>query len=244
MAGNNGYTVTDLINEALSHLGVYTGDPLDAADLQSAFQTFVFMMDGWTAEPLTIFAKGVSSFNTAAGQTSYVLGVGSGDWQIAALPAGYDAITQGPAGTGLELPVNMIGNLEYDSIALKGMTSGILDKCNVTPLASSHSLAFWPTPSQTIQVNLYISQRIPAFTAVSNSVVLPPGYLEAITFELAAKLAAKFRAQIPEFLPQALMDAKSKIKAKNWPALEMRVDRDLVRRDSRLGGSIEFYEGR
>lgn len=254
MAVNSGsFLVSDLINEALGHLGVYTGDALSAADMQSAFTTFLLLMDGWAAEPLTIFERGEAlTFTTIAGEASYSLGVTSSNpsapqplWSVSALPANYDAITQGPAGTGLELPVKVAGEYEYVHLPLKGLQSSILEKCWIQTQASSHVLNFWPTPSAAIPINLYTSQRIPAFSAISNSFTLPPGYMEALVFELAAKLSAKFGASLPEWLPTALSDAKSKIKAANWPALESRCDRDLVRRSARLGGDqLAFYEGR
>jgi hypothetical protein len=245
MAGNNGIAVQDLINEALSHLGVYQGDALDASDLQSAFFTFVAMMDGWTAEPLTIFQKSVLTFETIANQQSYTLGVGAPyAWQVSALPSDYDAVTQGPAGSGLELPVVMVGELEWAALPLKGLSSSILAQMYRQTLATSHTLNFWPLPAAAMPINLYVSQRIPTFTAVSNVVALPPGYQEAITFELAAKCSAKFGARVPEWLPAAMQDAKSKIKAKNFPALDMRVDSALVRRCVRLGGNLAFYEGK
>lgn len=247
MAGNNGIAVQDIINEALGHLGVYQGDALDASDLQSAFFTFQGMMDGWAAEPLTIFQKSTLTFSTVAGQQSYTLGVNAGqtvyNWPVSALPAEYDAVTQGISG-GLEIPLGIDTEIEWASITIKSMQSGILNEMYPQIAATSHILNFWPVPNAILPVNLYVAQRIAAFTATNNVVALPPGYQEAITFELAIKCSSKFGASIPAWLPDAWRDAKGKIAAANFPFLDQKVDPALIRRSTRLGGSIDFYVGK
>ncbi len=244
MAGNLGYTVADLITESLSILGVYAqGETLSAADLQSAFFTLQALVDGWAAQPLTVLQVNTYTFSTVAGQQSYTVGpAGTSNWMTTQLPIGFDRIGM-QMGT-LELPIEIITLDQWASIALKGFQSSILTQVWIDFGFPAHSLYFWPVPASAIPVVLYIPQQVAQFTATSNVLALPPGYQEALTFELALKLAAKFGAPIPQWLPEAAADAKANIKSTNFEALDVSCDDAIVDTSRRSGGgSINFYLG-
>lgn len=246
MAGNAGLTVQDIINEALGILGVYTGDPLSGADLQSAFFTFQALVDGWTLEPLTFQQSATLQFTTTAGKSAYTLAAAAGsgvDWVPPFLPAKrLDAVTM-QTGT-LELGVNLDTLRQWEMIALKSMSSSILTDCYVNYGPASHVLNFWPVPSVAIPVNLYVKQQIAKPTATTAAIILAPGYQEPLTYELAIKCSSKFGAAVPEWLPEAWRESKARLAASNFPMLDALCDRALLRRGSRMGGgSISFYMG-
>lgn len=247
MAGNAGLTVQDVINEALGILGVYQGDPLGASDLQSAFFTFQALVDGWGLEPLTFRQVSILQFMTTAGKAAYTLGPAPAtgaapDWVTPFLPLEFDALTM-QTGT-IELGIALDTLRQWESLAIKSMQSSILTDCYVDMGPVFHLLNFYPVPSASIPVNLYLPQQLSKPTATTAALVLPAGYQEALTYELAIKCSSKFGAALPEWLPMAWADAKSKIKASNFPALDMLCDPALVRRGPRTGGgSIAFYTG-
>lgn len=246
MAGIAALTVQDIINEALGILGVYQGDPLSASDLQSAFFTFQALVDGWAGEQLTFRQVSILQFNTAAGKAAYTLAAAAGagvDWVAPFLPMELDAVTMQMG--SLELEVKLDTLRQWESIAIKSMQSSILTDVWVDLGAVSHTLNFYPVPSANIPVNLYLPQQLAKPTTPAAAIVLPPGgYQEALTYELAIKVSSRFGAAIPEWLPVAWAEAKGKVKASNFPALDMLCDPALVRRGSRMGGgSIAFYTG-
>lgn len=244
MAGNAGPTVTDVINEALGILGVYQGDPLSASDLASAFFTLQALVDGWQCEPLTFRQVSTVQFETTAGKQSYVLGPAADgvDWVTPFLPLDLREgdITQ-MQGT-LEIPLAIDTRQQWELIAIKSMQSGILNEVWPDLGITTHTLNFWPVPSVSIPVNLYLAQQLAKPTATTAALVAPPGYQEALTFELAIKCSSKFGAAVPEWVFPAWVDAKHKIKAANFEPLDQYCDAALVKRNTRLG-SIRFYVG-
>jgi hypothetical protein len=238
-------TVTDIITEALTHLGVYApGDPLAASDLSSAYFTLQGIVDGWGAQPLTIYNRSVlGSFSLTSGKSSYTIGTSGTDWIASFLPPEIDLVTM-KNGTLEYPPMRMLTAEEWARIGLKGLQSNIVTECWPDYGAASHTLNFFPQPNATIPVTLYLLTPLQRFTSASNVVQFPPGYQEALTFELALKCSSKFGAQVPAWLPLAFQDAKANIKAANFDALDLRCDGALVRTPARSGGgSIRFYEG-
>lgn len=247
-----GVSLQNIINEALGHLGVYQGDPLQAPDLQTAFFTLQAMLDGWQLEPGSFRQVAVESFTTQAGKSSYLVGPSAlnpspaPDWVTPFLPMQFDpgSITNF-VGT-VEIPVGIDARADWEAIALKTMQSSILTDCWPQFGLTAVTLNFWPVPNTSIAVNLYLPQQLSTPAAATATVILPPGYQEAMTFELAIKCSSKFGAALPAWLPEAWREAKEKIRAANWEPLAQRCDAALLgRRGSGHsgGGSIAFYTG-
>jgi hypothetical protein len=250
MAASAGVTALDIITEALSVLGVYSqGESLSAADSASALFTLTALMDGWGAENFTIYNEVIQQFSTTASKQSYTIGPdNTNDWITATLPPSFDRVGNLPVTNGqpmpLELPVQIYTLDMWASIALKGLQSSIIQAMYPNYGFPSHTLNFWPIPNVVIPVSLYYPQKVAKLTALANAVAMPPGYQEALTYELAIKCAAKFGATIPQFLPDAWAEAKAKIKSMNTSVVDAICDPALVRRGTRTGyGSLGFYTG-
>lgn len=237
---------SDIINEALSILGVYTGDALAAADVASAFFTLSAIIDGYGAQPLTFRQTAVLAFATQAGKQSYTLGTAGGnDWVTPFLPAQIETGDVTMTTGTLELPIAVDTKDQWAAIALKSMTGGILTDVWADLGITSHTLNFWPVPNGAIPVTLYVSQPTAALASSSTAIVMPPGYQECLTFELAIKISSKFGASVPSWVPDAYLDAKANIKAINFPILDAVCDAALLGKGRRTGGgSIDFYIGR
>ena len=251
MAGNAGLTFTDVINEALGHLGVYTGDPLEAADLQTAFFTLCAIIDGYGAEKLMMWQHLILPFMTTPGKSQYLVGVAGAtppnDWVVPALPEKLDGVTYllGTGSTPVETDVKIRTEYEWKNINLKTLSTSVLSDCWPNYGASAHQLNFYPQPNAALTVNLYIPQPVAKPTAAANAVVFPPSYQETITFELVIKASSKFRASVPSWIPAAWQDAKDKIKAANFEAIFLRSDNALLSSNRRLGGgSLDFFTGK
>lgn len=238
----------DVITEALSLIQVYApGEAIPAADSASLLFTANAMLDGWGAEPLTVYTTTELTFNLAAGQQSYTLGTGlSNNWITTWLPAEISRV--GTVVNGIEIPLDApLDATEWAAIPLKSLGSNIVVKYWPSYGAAAHTLWFWPLPIGSPPVTLYAEQQVPQFVALTDTFQLPPGYLEAFTFELCLKAAPKYGAGaiMPDWLPAAAAAAKSRIKEFNFPALDMRCDPALSAHGRRSGGgSLDFYLGR
>jgi hypothetical protein len=246
MAGNLGATVQDLINEAAGILGIFqSGDPLAASDLASFYFTLGMIVDSWGAERLTILSTAILPFTTIAGKQSYNTGPAAAgiDWVVTPLPPAFNGAGM-MTGT-LEIPIDIgTTSAEWRAIGLKSLQSGIIENIWPDLGTASHTLNLWPVPNAAIPILLYVPLQVPAFTSTSNTLLLEPGYLQALVYELAITAASKFGAAIPEWLPEAWSLAKSRIKEASFEALDAQCDPAIVSSGPAGGGSINFYMGR
>jgi hypothetical protein len=239
-------SVLDLLTEVLSLLGVYApGEPIDAADSASLLFTLNGLIDGLRAESLTKLATVPLTFQTVAGKGSYTLGTSGTDWVIASgfLPPAIDYYGA-MIGGNLESGMDPLTDAEWAAIGLKGLASTI--GLSVWPQygVSSHTIWIWPVPSGIEPIVLYCRQPVPSFTAITDAVLLPPGYQEFLTYELTIKSAAKFGARVPDWVPPAWAAARTRVKEDNFEIIDAACDAALTSQGRRGGGSIDFYLGK
>jgi hypothetical protein len=237
-------TVLDLITETLSIFGEYTpGEPLDAASVQSLLFTLNGAVDGMGAESLAIFANSVLPFTTAAGKQNYTLGPDPGNDWITAAAAPSEISRVGVVLNGAELPVKLLNADEWALQALKTLQSTLVSAVWLQYGPVSHTLTFWPIPTLGLAVNLYAAQQTPRFAALTDSVILPPGYQEFLTYDLVIKSASKFGAALPDWVPPAWREARTRIKEYNYQALESRSEDALLTSRGRGAALLRFYTG-
>jgi hypothetical protein len=85
------------------------------------------------------------------------------------------------------------------------------------------NLSFWPIPTQQNSVRIYSWQALPAQTLLAQ-VSFPPGYAEAIRYNLAARLGAEFNAPASAVVVQLAIQGLARIKTMNAPDLELQSD--------------------
>lgn len=217
MAGSP-VTVLDIATEVLSILGVYApGEPIEPADLTSLLFTLNATIDGYGAEDIATYRRTNLTYQTAAGQQLYTLGPDLfNNWVTpAALPP---YINEMSIMTGAsEVPLALYSEGQWQVIAIKN-TPGIPSACWVRYIFPNHILNFWPVPNAVIPVVLYCQQPIPSFTSTADVLVMPPGYQELLTYELALKNAVKFATEVPAWVPEAWARAKARVKDRAAPA--------------------------
>lgn len=236
-------TVLDLITETLAIYGEYSpGEPLDAAAVQSCLFTLNGALDGLGDERLSIYSTSVLNYNAIAGKQSYTFGPAPADWVTTAAAPSYISRAGVNVG-GVEIPVSVVNGDEWAGLGLKTLQSSIPSALWPQYGPVNHVLNLWPIPSAVMQFSLYVAQQIPRFAAQTDTVVLPAGYQEFLVYDLAIKTASKFGAPLPEWIPGAWREARTRIKERNYRALESRLDPALRMGSGRGVPSIRFYTG-
>jgi hypothetical protein len=80
------------------------------------------------------------------------------------------------------------------------------------PLAN---LFFWGYPTASCDIELWTWRPLPQYFSVNDSVILPPGYADMLTYNLAVRLADQFGTVAP---PNVLTEARrtlGRVKALN-----------------------------
>lgn len=229
-------TVADLIQDALLELGIL--DPVETLSAQEAniaLRWLNRMIGQWNSEGLMIYTVDRQVFSLTVGQQSYTMGPG-GNFNVARPVFVKMASVQNPALTQpVEIALQILTDEEWRGMAVKN-TPGTFPTCmwangNV-PL---NTLYFWPIPQSVYEVVLYTWGQTSAFSAVTDTVVFPPGYEEAIVTNLAVRLASGYSKQPSPDLVNRAMQAKALIESFNLEPLFTSADSALL---SRGGNSI------
>jgi hypothetical protein len=106
----------------------------------------------------------------------------------------------------------------YAGIAQKALTSVYPQAAYYNPVfnAGLGLIYLWPLPtSATLQGVIYTPVPVSEFTAITDTISLPPGYRRFLRTGLAKEIAAAFDAPLTPDLQQAAMESKADIKRAN-----------------------------
>lgn len=222
-------TVVELITLALKDIGGIAKTQVPSPDeLADAFAALNQMIDSWQAERLIVFENRRSVFPLTSGVAAYTIGVG-GAFNIARPVWIQDAgliTTNTPT---FELPIRMLTIDEYAALSLKTMTatqSWYLYNDYAYPLST---LTFWPVPSATgLSVALYIPTAVSRFALTSDAVAFPPGYEEALRWNLAVRLCPSWGRQVDPVIAGMAMESLARIQRANKRLDTLGVDNALI----------------
>src|SRR4051812_25613818 len=134
---------------------------------------------------------------TATGASSYTIGVG-GDFNTPAsvrqIKSGFVRQVVPTVPNQVDYPLYVIPSREdYNRITLKGLTT----LSNAVFLDAGFPLGTvypWPVPNaSTYQIHLSVTATLTAFTSLTQDIVLPPEYMEALLYNLAVRLRPAYQ---------------------------------------------------
>ena len=233
-------TGLDLIASSFRSIGVFSsGEAIPGPDANDALVILNQMLDAWGAQRLVIFTIQRSVFAPASLKQAYTIGAG-GDYNVARPPriSKYGVITNpgAPVASQLELPLEPYDAGKWAQIPVKGTSAAypkIVWDDNNFPL---RTVSYWPIPTTTINFTFYVWQAISQFVDLVTDYTFPPGYLEAIRYNLGKRLGIEWKPD-PERLQMVnAMAAESlkAIKSFNTPQTTQRADGALLNTESSL----------
>ena len=167
-------TANDLIGRTLRSIGVLaSGETATSNEVSDALTILNNMVDTWGTERLTIYTVARTAFNLTSSTQDYTIGSG-GTFNIAR-------------------PVWIVA--AWQQIGIKGTTSTYptafyYDK---TWTAGLGQISVWPVPDNSnAQLVLYTPTALTQFADLTTAYTFPPGYEEALRYQLALRLAPEF----------------------------------------------------
>lgn len=243
----------DFIASALRLCGaIGSGQPLTASEQNDGQMVLNQMLDAWTAERIYIFTtarvtadQNNVTLSLVAGQQDYKLGnaLGTEDFQLPR-PARLErtsVLYSASQSTPVEVPLDMYDDVQWQGIASKSTPSLLPEGCYNDLGFPDMTLSFWPIPTQANPIILYLWQNLQLFSDLTTKLSFPPGYAEAIRFNLAVRLAAEFPGD-PAKLPLIMRlakQARDRIGSLNAPTKVATVDDALMPR----GANGNIYTG-
>ena len=252
-------TANDLIERALKTVGVLApGETATAADASDAFTILNNMIDTWATQRLTIFHTAREVFDLAAATQDYTIGPG-GTFDIVR-PLWIAAASIIPDKNAsdaqkIELPISAALNInQWQNVAIKGTTSTFptefyYDKAwggiagALPSLASGLALiSVWPVPrSSDCQLVLYAPTPLSQFTDRTSAYTFPPGYEEAMRYQLALRLAPEFGRQLSPEVVMLASECLGNIKRVNTSDAELSIDPALMSQGGRYDWRTDRY---
>ena len=242
-------TANDLIERTLKTIGVLaSGETTAASDAADAFTILNGMVDSWATQRLTIFHTARTAFDLSASTQDYTIGTG-GTFDIARplwiVAASIIPDKNASSAQKIELPISAaLNTTQWQQVAIKGTSSTYplefyYDKAWTAGLAT---ISVWPVPSSsTSQLVLYTPTALIKFADRTTDYTFPPGYEEALKYQLAMRLAPEFGRPIsPEVLVLA-QDTFGNIKRANGTTETLRLDPALSAHGGRYDWRTDQY---
>lgn len=224
-------TAFDIITSALKLPGILADAELPSASTANqGLSVFNDMIDSWNAERNAIYTTRIDDFPYVLGKQSYTLGSG-GDFDIQR-PARIDAMSTiilNDPSNPVEIPLSLFTVDDWQTkVPVKKVDGSFPLICYDSGDFPLRVLNFWPIPSQQINaVRIYGWQALPAQT-LQSQVSFPPGYAEAIKYNLAERIAAEFAVDPSKYASAYVHDqavkSYARIKTMNAPELEIQSD--------------------
>lgn len=220
-------TVQQIITDSLQDAGILAANETpNATDSQKMFRLLNRMMDTWSTEDLMIYNNVQEVFSLVAGQQTYTLGPG-GDFNTTR-PID---ITQAAMRdtNGNDLTISIWDYEEYSVILSKPVQSSIALGIYYNAGFPLSEITLWPVVTgSTYRLVLWSWKRLTDFTALNDTIVLAPGYEDAIESNLALKACIAFQAPVPDGLAIWANESKAQIKRINVNVPELGFPTKLV----------------
>jgi len=228
------------------------GVPSNDDDLQVAFETCQDMFDGFSVQRLTVFQTLRSTYPIVAAQGSpanpYTVGTG-GDIDIPRptwIPnAGYEFTSLSPV---LERGLVVLDDDEYAALPLKALAGPIPQRLHYNKKFDTSGVSVGlgdlflhpvPNGAQALNLVLYLPTPMTGFADIGTTeYTFPPGYTEALVYQLAKRLCIPFDKQMTKEQEQLTVDSFAAIQKPNAPMPKMRTDYGLP------GGGGGYYDWR
>jgi len=224
-------TAFDIITSALKLTGVLADGETPSNDTANQGLTVLNdMIDAWNADRLAIYTTRSDDFPYVLGKQSYTLGTG-GDFNITR-PARIDAMSTillTDPSNPVEVPIALFTVDDWQTkVPVKKVDGSFPLICYDTGDFPLRTLNFWPIPTQqTNAVRIYGWQALGA-QALLSQVSFPPGYAEAIRYNLAVRVAAEFAVDPSKYAAATVaalaIQGLARIKTMNAPDLEIQSD--------------------
>lgn len=217
-------TGRDLVSASLRLIGALApGETLEAQEATDGLAALNRMIGSWSTESLLIFARVRESFAITASVQSYTMGVG-GDFNTSRPQKIDEAYLSVAGSTTVEYPVRILSLSEWASIGVKSISSEIVTDLYAEGTYPLETINLYPNPSVANSLVLWSWKPLTSVTTLDTVISLPPGYEEALIYNLAIRLSPEYGRPVVAEVASIATDSKAAIKRMNHKPSYLRVD--------------------
>lgn len=229
----------DLIASAMRLIGATaSGETPSSAEATDALFVANQMLDSWTADRLAVFTVQIVTYPLVPLKQVYTIGPGGNFNQLR--PARIDSASivslTNPA-QPLEKEISVYTDADWQSIPVKNIQSTLPQGVYPDYANPLMNLSYWPIPTVAVNTILYMWTALTAFPDLFTDVSFPPGYAEALRYNLALRLIAEMPGDYNPLMTQVTgelaVSSLARIRSINMPTIEARIDDALIQRGGR-----------
>ncbi len=209
-------TARDLIKGSLRLLGaISTGETPSADEITDGLTLLNEMLDSWSNENLLVYKKDIEKFTLVPGTQSYSIGVGGNFNTANPIKLELAMIELQDSPDLIACPMDVITVHQWSEIADKSLESAIPTRIYLEKGHPLSTVYLWPKPSVANKLVLTSWKPLSTLATSNTEVILPPGYLRALRYNLALELAPEYGKEPSGSLISSAQEAKENIKRTN-----------------------------
>jgi hypothetical protein len=230
------YTANDLIRAAMRLIQVAAVDTdLTASELTDGLESLNRMVDSWSVDELMLYQVTREQFPLSSGENPYTIGYG-GTWNTSRPTKIVDAyLTLNNGSIPVDYPMMVLNYDDYNAIRLKTLSTnfpGYIYYQPSFPIAEVYIYPIFSPNDPSTQGPAYITltswKPLEVFVDPTAPVSLPPGYWEAIVFNLAVRIAEEYQFDMRPTTVQLATAALKRIKRINQRTRTLQTDTALM----------------
>lgn len=207
-----------IVNRALRLIGKLASGASPTSDESNDTLTALnAMIDAWRPESGTCYALREETLTLTNGASSKTIGA-SGDLNTVRpleIEAAYIL------DDGISHPVRMITDVQYAGISDKTSSGDWPTRANYKAAYPLGVIYLWPVPNATRTMKLLT--KVPhSAMALSDTLAVPPGWEEALVYNLAIRMAPEFEVAASADVVEIARTTKGAIKRQNVPNMRAR----------------------
>lgn len=223
-------TGRDLITASLRLIGaVAPGESVAASEATDGFAALNRMISSWSTESLLIYAKVRRVHTLTTGDQQYTVGPTGADFTAPRPLKVEEALIRDESQTpAIESPVRIVSLAEWTEILLKEFGNSTPTDVYFEGTYPSETLNLYPKPSANLKLVLWSHEPLTEIATLDTTIALPPGYEEALIYNLSIRLAPEYGKMVPDPVVAVANESKASLKRMNHRPRYLRADEALL----------------
>lgn len=230
-------TALDMIKRAMRLLGVASiSEQIAAEEAADGLNALNAMIDSWANERLMTYTPSLDSIPLVPGTASYTIGP-NGSF-VTTRPESIDESSY-LLYDGISYPLKVATLAQYNAETLKTLQSNLPYLLLYTPDFPDGKITLFPVPTAAMTLQLWSWKRLTGFQNLIIENALPPGYENAIVYNLAEALAPEYEVPVPPTVARKAVTSKKALKRVNYEPLMLSFASAVLP----SGGRFNIYSG-
>lgn len=228
------FNAYSLIQASLSDIGALSledGGVPTAAQAQDGLNRLNAMISFLQTHNLTIPSVAREVFDLVANDGEYTIGTGGNFDTLRPMAIIGASVLLTASSPDVEVPLAILTDDAWQRIRVKDLTSAQPTALYYNPTFSGNlgTINLWPIPDNaTNDLVIYRNDQVTGFSNLTTAIQMPPGYFEALEFNLAVRLCVPYRIEPTSDLKEHARASLASIKRQNYKLSDLSIDPALT----------------